>query len=81
MSNAPEKYKVDVHLVDEDARTFSTTEGAFMEAIVDADVAAYDNYFQKELKNEPLTKGEKATIKTYLYYQLVHKKKTADAAG
>lgn len=48
-------------------------DSAALEKIVDADIAEYDEYFQAELHNDPLTKGEKATIKTYLHYHLVRK--------
>lgn len=73
--------KVDVSLALGDGDDENLIEdGARLEAAVDADVAEYDIYFQRDLGNDPLTKGEKATIKTYLYYQLVHKKKLADAA-
>lgn len=56
-------------------------DGERLSKAVDKDIAKFDEYFQRELKNDPLTKGEKAIIKTYLHYQLVHKTKVVNAAG
>lgn len=51
-------------------------DGARLSEAVDSDIAEFEQYFQRELKNdEPLTRGEKAIIKTFLHYHLVHKKK------
>jgi hypothetical protein len=44
---------------------------AEIEALVDADVAKFDGYFQGELKNEPLTAAERAILKTYLYFKIM----------
>ena len=42
-----------------------------LEAAVDADIVAFGEYFQRELKNdEPLSKSERAIIKTYLWFKL-----------
>lgn len=51
-----------------------------LEGAVDTDIAAFDDYFQKMLGNEPMVKGERAIIKTFLHYHLVHKK-AVDASG
>ena len=48
-----------------------------LEQRVDEEIAEFDEYFQKELGNDPLVKGESAIIKTFLHYHLVHKKKDA----
>lgn len=51
-------------------------DGVRLSEAVDADIAEFEQYFQRELKNdEPLTRGEKAIIKTFLHYHLVHKTK------
>lgn len=42
-----------------------------VERAVDEDIARFDSYFQQELKNEPLTKPERAAIKTYLAWHLL----------
>lgn len=42
---------------------------AELEAIVDADIAAFDRYFQGELGNKPMSPAERAIVKTYLYYK------------
>ena len=41
--------------------------------LTDKALVEFDEHFQQELKNDPLTKGEKAIIKTFLLYHLVHK--------
>ncbi len=58
-------------------------DGERLSKAVDEDIAEFDEYFQRELQNDPMTKGEKAIIKTYLHYHLVHKRKANDetAAG
>ena len=40
-----------------------------LEALVDADIVAFDRYFQS-MGNDPLLKAEKAIIKTYMFFQL-----------
>lgn len=63
---------VQVRLVDGDA-TWSTDDKIVIEAKADAAIAEFDEFFQNELKNDPLTRSEKAIIKTFLHYHLVHK--------
>jgi len=46
-----------------------TDQKAAIEAEVDADIAAFDAWFQS-LPNDPLVRSEKAAIKTYLFYKL-----------
>jgi hypothetical protein len=51
-----------------------STEGTSLsevEGVVDADIEDFNSYFQEELKNEPLTKPERAAIKTYLAWHLL----------
>ncbi len=63
----------DENLVEDNAR---------MESAVDADIKEFDEYFQKCLGNDPLTRGETAIIKTFLYYHLVYKRQQpSDATG
>lgn len=82
MANAPENYKVVVYMKSiDDQRSFSTTEGALISAVADNDIAKFDEFFQRELGNDPLTKGEKAIIKTYLHFHLGPKPKAESAAG
>lgn len=46
------------------------TDSVELEAAVDADITAFDEYFQRELKNdEPLSKSERAIVKTYLWWK------------
>jgi hypothetical protein len=45
-----------------------------LETTVDADIAAFDEYFQSELKNDPMSPSEKAIVKTFLYFKLVHQR-------
>jgi hypothetical protein len=40
-----------------------------LEHAIDADIAAFDEYFQRELKNDPLVRPERAILKTYLHYK------------
>lgn len=40
-----------------------------LEAAVDVDLAAFDQYFQKVLLNDPLSPSEKAVLKTYLWWK------------
>ena len=49
-------------------------------AVVDKSLEEFDQHFQVELNNDPLTKGEKAVIKTFLLYQLVFKHEQAAGA-
>lgn len=44
-------------------------EAGKLEEAVDKDIADFDMYFQNTLKNEPLTKSERAAIKTYLWFK------------
>jgi hypothetical protein len=44
---------------------------AEVEALVDGDIAKFNNYFQGELKNEQLTPSEYAILKTYLYFKIM----------
>lgn len=52
--------EVDEHLLDQPKA---------LEEAVDADLNAFDTYFQRELKNAPLLPSERAILKTYLYYK------------
>ncbi len=45
-------------------------DGHVLESTVNGDIEAFDDYFQK-LGNEPLSKSERAIIKTYLHYKLL----------
>jgi len=79
MAGTPENYKVVVYLEDDAHRSFTTTEGDFIAAVVDADIAAFGEYFQRELKNdEPLSKSEKAILKTYLWWKTHPEKHDAE---
>lgn len=42
---------------------------AELEAIVDADIEKFNEYFQRELKNAPLISSEHAMLKTYLWWK------------
>jgi hypothetical protein len=42
---------------------------ATLEADVDADIAAFDEWFQR-LGNEPLLKSEKAMVKTWIWWKV-----------
>jgi len=42
---------------------------AELEEIVDADLAQFNECFQRELGNDPLIKSELAVLKTYLWYK------------
>lgn len=57
------------------------TDAAELEQTVDAAIAAFDEYFQRDLGNDPLVKGEKAIIKTFLHFHLVPKRKTDEPAA
>lgn len=83
MAGTPENYKVAVYMesADEEGRAFHTTEGAFISAVADNEIAKFDEFFQRELGNDPLTRGEKATIKTYLHFHLGPKRKVEGAEG
>lgn len=50
---------------------------AQLEAAVDADIAKFDEYFQRELQNAPLIKSEVAVLKTYLYWKTHQEKLNA----
>jgi hypothetical protein len=54
-------------LYDDDDRGGLSPEA--VEGLVNADIDAFDRYFQGELKNEPMSPAERAIIKTYLYYK------------
>lgn len=53
-----------------------------LELSVDAAIAAFDDHFQTlgENGNAPLVRGERAIIKTFLHYHLVHLPKVASEA-
>jgi len=53
--------------------------GAELEATVDEDIAEFDTYFQKALRNEPLVFSERAILKTYLHWK-THQE-TTDASN
>ena len=40
-----------------------------VEAAIDEEIAAFDQFFQTELKNEPLIRSEIAVLKTYLSWK------------
>jgi len=40
-----------------------------VEAAVDAEIETFNQFFQSELKNEPLLKSEIALLKTYLFWK------------
>lgn len=40
-----------------------------IEPAVDKEIENFDQFFQSELKNEPLLKSEKALLKTYLFWK------------
>lgn len=46
-------------------------QGATLERAVDADIDAFEKYFCGELKNDSLSKPEKAILKTYLFFKAV----------
>lgn len=46
------------------------TTGAEMEAAVDEDLMAYNEFFQKHLGNQPLSGFEVAALKTWLAWKL-----------
>jgi hypothetical protein len=46
-------------------------EKPMLEEVVDADLAAFEDYFCGELKNASLAKPERAILKTYLFFKLV----------
>jgi len=52
-------------------------EGEELEKAVDADIANFNEYFQRELKNDPLISSEKACIKTYLWWKTHQEKPNA----
>jgi hypothetical protein len=39
------------------------------EAAVDQEIESFNQFFQSELKNEPLIKSETAVLKTYLFWK------------
>jgi hypothetical protein len=51
-----------------------------IEQLVDSEIATFEEFFQNELKNDPLTRGEKAIIKTFLHYHLVYKVEAGEKA-
>jgi hypothetical protein len=40
-----------------------------LEKEVDGDIDAFNEWFQQEGKNDPMTPGERAIIKTYLWFK------------
>ena len=44
-------------------------EGKELEKEVDGDIAAFNEWFQGEGKNDPMTPAEVAIIKTYLWWK------------
>jgi hypothetical protein len=44
-------------------------EGGSLEQVVDEDIICFEEYFKK-LGNDPLSKPEKAIIKTYLWFKV-----------
>jgi hypothetical protein len=52
-------------------------DGAALEEAVDADIAKFNEYFQRELKNDPLIKSEIAMLKTYLWWKTHQEKSDA----
>ena len=51
-----------------------------IEQLVDGEIVKFDEFFQAELKNDPLTRGEKAIIKTFLNYHLIHRVEAGEKA-
>lgn len=45
-----------------------------LETAVDSDIAEFNEWFQAEGKNDPLTPAEKAIIKTYLWWKTLGQK-------
>lgn len=52
-----------------------TAEGQSLESAVDEDIAAFEEYFCGELKNDSLSKPERSIIKTYLWWK-THQERT-----
>lgn len=48
--------------------------GKELEEVVDKDIAKFDEYFQRTLKNDPLVGSERAILKTYLHWKSVASK-------
>ena len=46
-------------------------QGQSLEQVVDNDIEAFTAYFCNELKNEGLSRPERAILKTYLYFKTV----------
>jgi hypothetical protein len=46
-------------------------QGQTLEQVVDRDLAEFEAYFCGELKNEGLSKPERAILKTYLFFKSV----------
>lgn len=70
-------YEVVVYAVEGDDVTEQTIiDPKKLEEAVDADLDAFDEYFQRELKNEPLIRSERAILKTYLHYKTHLQRKT-----
>jgi hypothetical protein len=51
------------------------------EIAVDADIEAFNVYFQQELGNDPLVRSERAIIKTFFAYHIGPKLKKTDGAS
>lgn len=59
-----------------------TLDSQILEATVDTDIAAFSEYFQRVLKNdEPLSKSERAILKTYLWWKTHPEKHDAEQAS
>jgi hypothetical protein len=58
-----------------------TVEARELEAAVDADIAAFDVYFQEVMKNDPLIPSERAMLKTYLWFKTHPEKHDAQQAS
>lgn len=57
-------------------------DGERLSKAVDADLDAFGEYFQRELKNdEPLSKSERAIIKTYIWWKTHQEKHDAQQAS
>jgi len=49
--------------------TENTTTDTNLEHVVDEDIEAFAKYFCKELKNDTLSRPERAILKTYLWWK------------
>lgn len=57
------------HTVTENGVLERVEEAPTLEQVVDADIAEFEEYFCKMLKNSSLAAPEKAILKTYLYWK------------